>query len=207
MSANNVLVRVLRPLAAIGFLKEVNIKTWAPTPVTHAMATPEIAAGHRMIFELIHQAAFKAPRFLSETHYRCPTNPTDGLIQYAFQTKLPLFEFLASKPDISRDFNLFMGNTMGARAYWVDWFPVKERILDGANEGEVMMVDVGGGKGHDLVEFGAKFPGHKLLLQDLGEVVESAKAGLGEGIETMSYDFFIEQPVKGKSPQHNSDIN
>jgi hypothetical protein len=89
-----------------------------------------------------------------------------------------------------------MGNTMGARKYWVDWYPVRERILYGAEKDEVLVVDVGGGKGHDLIQFRRKYPGHRLVLQDLRGVVESIE-GLGEGIEMAVHDFFTEQVVKG----------
>lgn len=50
-------------------------------------------------------------------------------MQYAFQTKLTTFEYMSSVPPILKDFNTFMGNTMGARKYWIDWFPVQERLL------------------------------------------------------------------------------
>ena len=39
-------VRLLRPLAALGFVKEVYEKTWAATPVTHVMSAPPIQAAH-----------------------------------------------------------------------------------------------------------------------------------------------------------------
>ncbi|TVY16828.1 O-methyltransferase asqD [Lachnellula arida] len=192
------IVRVLRPLAASGVLNEVDNQTWTSTPVCQAMATPEIAAGHRMIFELILQAAWKAPQYLRETNYRCPENPTDGLVQYAFQTKLETFKLLASKPELQTDFNTFMGNTMGARNYWVDWYPVQKQILDDVSLGSKspVIVDVGAGKGHDLTAFNAKFPGHKLVLQDLQSVIDNV-LDLDGSIETMAYDFFTEQPLKG----------
>ena len=41
------------------------------------------------------------------------------------------------------------------------FYPVKERLLGGitANKGEVAIVDVGGGIGHDLVELKKKYLG------------------------------------------------
>lgn len=42
-------VRILRPLSSTGFVDEVDEKTWQATPITEAMATEEIAAGHRMV--------------------------------------------------------------------------------------------------------------------------------------------------------------
>ncbi|PMB73925.1 Demethylsterigmatocystin 6-O-methyltransferase [Beauveria bassiana] len=43
------IIRTLRPLASVGVVKEAGERQWEPTPVTHAMATEEIAAGHRMM--------------------------------------------------------------------------------------------------------------------------------------------------------------
>lgn len=216
-------VRVLRPLSAIGFINEVGEKTWEANLVTKAMATEQIASGHRMVYvlpvhhlypancpklgtkfsiyrgEMIVGAANKAPNYLREGGYRCPTEPRDGFMQYAFQTKMTTFELFSSIPKIFKDFNTFMGSTMGARGYWVDWYPVQKRLLDGADTKSALIVDVGGGKGHDLVAFQAKFPGQgPLVLQDLAPVIQSL-THLNPAIEAMAYDFFTEQPVKGLS--------
>ena len=48
-NANYLQVRVLRPMAAIGFVKEVGEQRWTATAITKAMATEEIAAGQRMV--------------------------------------------------------------------------------------------------------------------------------------------------------------
>lgn len=37
------------PLSAIRFVEETGPRTWKATPITAAMATEEIAAGHRMM--------------------------------------------------------------------------------------------------------------------------------------------------------------
>lgn len=47
--ANNIIARVLRPLATIGFINEVDEQTWEATPITRAMAMEEVASGHRMV--------------------------------------------------------------------------------------------------------------------------------------------------------------
>ncbi|KAI1126591.1 putative O-methyltransferase [Nemania abortiva] len=191
------IIRVLRPMAAMGFVKEAGKRKWTATPLTFAMATEEIASGHRMVGEMIVGAASQAPKYFREAGYRCPTDPRDGLMQYAFRTKLTTFELFQTMPEIFRDFNMFMGNTMGARHYWVDWFPVQDRLLDGATDESALLVDVGGGKGHDILAFHAKYPHQgRLLLQDLRSVTRDTK-GLNPAIEVMEYDFFTEQPVEG----------
>lgn len=146
------------------------------------------------------EAGQKATKYFSEAGWHCPTDPRDGLVQYAFQTKLTIFEYMSSNPRILKDFNTFMGNTMGARKYWTNWFPVQERLLDGAKEESPLLVDVGGGKGHDVIDFQAKYPQGKrrLVLQDLAAVTDGL-ADLGRAVERMTYDFFTDQPVKGNA--------
>ncbi len=82
------------------------------------------------------------------------------------------------------------------------FYPVRERLVEGADEGEgdVFLVDVGGSTGHDLVRFRAAHPvvPGKLVLQDLLSVIEGVKKDeIGEGVVAMGHDFFTEQPVKG----------
>ncbi|CAJ2504618.1 Uu.00g120120.m01.CDS01 [Anthostomella pinea] len=194
------IIRTLRPLASIGFVDEVGERTWEATPVTKAMATEEIAAGHRMVGEMLVGAAHKGPRYLQEAGFCCPVDPHDGFMQYAYQTKLNTFQFFTTKPSVLRDFNLFMGNTMGAREYWVDWFPVKERLLEGVtiDKESALLVDVGAGRGHDLLAFQARYPKQegRLVLQDLAPIVDNLQ-DIDTSIECMTYDFFTEQPVKG----------
>lgn len=82
-----------------------------------------------------------------------------------------------------------------------DFYPVQDRLVNGARTDDpeaVFLVDVGGSLGHDLVEFRSKhshIPG-RLVLQDLPSVVEQVRDLPGD-IESMAYDFFTEQPVKG----------
>ncbi len=107
-------------------------------------------------------------------------------------------------PHIKDDFDTFMGNTMGARNYWVDWFPVQEDLIEGATEDSALIVDVGGGKGHDLQAFHERYPQRgRLVLQDLPVVIRNIEH-LDPAIERSDYDFFTEQPIKGTSLQFSS---
>lgn len=45
----------MRILSAVHFFGEVGSKTWKATPITTAMATEEIAAGHKMMLVEICQ--------------------------------------------------------------------------------------------------------------------------------------------------------
>lgn len=71
-------------------------------------------------------------------------------------------------------------------------------MLDGAKEASPLLVYVGGGKGHDVLDFQSKYPqeGRRLILQDLASVADDL-VDLGPAVERMTYDFFTDQPVKG----------
>lgn len=100
-----------------------------------------------------------------------------------------------------------MGNTMGAREYWHDWYDVQGRLLTGFEpcKGSVLLVDIGGGKGHDLIAFDAAFGmGDKsfdgqLILQDLPQVLDNvADDQLSPKIKKLPHNFFEDQLVKGE---------
>jgi hypothetical protein len=143
-------------------------------------------------------------QFLEKTDWKNPSEPRDGFLQYANNTKLHLFDFLASQPSLLADFTLFMGATLDKQDYWCDWYDVKERVLDGYNpqHGEVLLVDVGGGKGHDLQIFHERFAethSGSLILQDLAPVIDGVHTEmLDSSITKMSHDFFEAQLIKGK---------
>jgi hypothetical protein len=90
---------------------------------------------------------------------------------------------------------------MGARAYWTEWYPVAENLLEGADPSSKLLIDIAGGKGHDLQAFHDKFPEQAgLVLQELPQALEMVTEEiLDPSIERMSYDFFTEQPIKGMS--------
>jgi hypothetical protein len=139
------------------------------------------------------------PKYLREKGYRCPTDPKAGFVQYAFNTDLTTFELISTMPDTFKDFNAFMGRTVGARVKWLEWYDVQGRLIQGARKDVPLLVDVGGGKGHDMLRFHDVYPNTgPLILQDLAPVIASVQ-DLPNEIEKLSYDFFTPQPVKGKS--------
>lgn len=92
------------------------------------------------------------------------------------------------------------------RAFWADWFPVRERVLDHPDlcADKPLLIDIGGGRGHDLIAFRQRFPDApgKLVLEDLPGVIDEVRGAPdldAAGVETVKYDFFSQvQPVQGK---------
>ncbi len=140
------------------------------------------------------------PSWLSEHQWQTPNGVSDGPYQSAFNTSLNFFEWLQANPPYGMQFNHHMGGYRQGRPSWMDpdFYPVQERLLPGLSPDDVLLVDIGGGLGHDLDEFRRKHPNApgRLVLQDLPIVIDQVKT-LDEKVERMAYDFHTEQPVVG----------
>ena len=98
------------------------------------------------------------------------------------------------------NFNDFMSGNLETRPDRHASFPVHDIILAGAktDPSSVLLVDIGGGEGHDIASFHRAFPDApgKLILQDLPPVIDNIKT-LDSAITRHKHDFFSPQPVHG----------
>ena len=94
-------------------------------------------------------------------------------------------------------FQLYMSGFDEGRANWMDFFPVEEKLGNGAHTNGILFVDVGGGIGHEAIALKNRFPKlpGKFVLQDLPQTVEDLHL---EGVEAMKHDFLKPQTIKGK---------
>ncbi|KAK2756094.1 hypothetical protein FQN54_005501 [Arachnomyces sp. PD_36] len=197
------IVRIMRLACALGFVGETDIETYSANAYTRTFTEPVSKAAAKFVFDDTSNVCIKIPEVVAKNGYKCPPYNSDarnGVFQYARQTNQFLWEWYQDHPRNRDNFHTYMSGSRRTRKTWLDFFPVKENILDGAvnQEEAVLMVDVAGGKGHDLEAFGEVFPDAcgRLILQDLPDVIQQA-GELQQGIEKMGYDFFTPQPVKG----------
>lgn len=114
---------------------------------------------------------------------------------------MPIFEYLNHDQEQKEAFDDYMAARRDPNApQWFQVYPAKEQLANGMNAGNdgALVVDVGGGFGHEIAKFkeaNPDVPG-RLILQDL-QVTFNNLESKPEGIELMPYDFFTEQPVKG----------
>ena len=114
-----------------------------------------------------------------------------------------LFDWFKKRPDIGEKFGNMMTGWSFDRPRWMDphFYPITERLIDGAKKGEdaVFLVDIGGGRGHDLENLKSKHPNlpGRLVLQEAPDVVNLTK--LSEGLEVTVHDFNTPQPIHGKT--------
>jgi hypothetical protein len=142
------------------------------------------------------------PEYLKSINYALPTELTNGPFQYAHKTSLPFFAWIDRNPIYLSSFNNYMSAYRAGKPSWLDpgFYPVEDRLVSGFDSkvSDVLLVDVGGGLGHNLQEMAAKhqsLPG-KLVLQDRPEVVSSLGASAQGVFVPTSHDFFTAQPIE-----------
>lgn len=160
---------------------------------------PSIEGSHKHLWDMTFGTAAKIPEYMRKFGYNSPTSVRDGPLQYALQTNLPCFDYCSSKPNTLEDFNNMMTGIRHSHPSWVEWFPVTEQLLKGSRTETALLVDVGGGWGHDLEAFQQRFSQDaRLVIQDLPHVIDKVPSSLPSNIEVVSYDFLSgAQPVKG----------
>ncbi|OBT81411.1 hypothetical protein VE02_09916 [Pseudogymnoascus sp. 03VT05] len=145
------------------------------------------------------------PEFFKKTHYQSPLlRSLEGPFQDAHKTQLPFFEWMVATPPHLQHFDSFMSAYRAGKANWCDpgFYPVSERMITGfdARSSDVLLVDVGGGRGHDVAAFSAQHESlmGKIILQDREPVIAGVLASGEERLfEAQIHDFFTPQPIKG----------
>ena len=211
-------MRILRPLAASGFLIETGFETWEASPKAQAFNISTLvggisymyvrgvaggrATGSWLTMLRLGDAALscnKLPDFLAQSGYKNPES-TEGPWQYAHNTQLHMFEWLKERPKKLHNFNVFMGGQRQDRVPFFDAYPMDQILFKDFHESSenVLLVDVGGGHGYNLEAFKKCFPdvSGKLILQDLPVVIDEIK-DLDESIIRWKHNFFDPQPVIG----------
>lgn len=192
------IVRIMRVLTATEFAQDLGNGKYAPTPKTGFFVD-----GSPLRDGIVHVALFsmvlvKLADYFREKGYHNPDDAYSGPFQYAFNTKLHYFDWLKQEPEQQAAFNSLMAVTRLHRGEeWFEFFPVMEKFQH-TDRQRPLLIDIGGGLGHDISAFRARYPDlpGRLILQDLPVVIDQVTE-LGAEIDAMKYDFFTPQPVKG----------
>ena len=77
-------------------------------------------------------------------------------------------------------------------------YPFENLALEDGSEDRKIIVDVGGGRGHSMVEIIKANPlfSGRIVLQDRKPVLDAVPDEAIHGVEKMPHDFFTPQPVK-----------
>ncbi|KAI9662220.1 MAG: hypothetical protein M1821_008386 [Bathelium mastoideum] len=194
-------VRLMRVLTAMQFAAEVDEQSYVANKLTEAMSQPPLKGATKISHDHSALILHRAHEYFKQHKYNFPLSYDDCAFQWTFDTKQTYFDWIHGDAEKSKDFNAFMGANRSTRRHWTEWYPTDTEIVQRYSPeiGDAMIVDIGGGKGHDLKKFAAKHPEAwgKLVLQDLSEVIADAGDLESDGVRAITHDFFKPQPVIG----------
>ncbi|KAI1173157.1 S-adenosyl-L-methionine-dependent methyltransferase [Nemania sp. FL0916] len=199
--ADEILIRrFLRVLTAHGFVEEKGDGLYGPNRWTVHINSRLAQGMLKFIYDMSMPPIAQSPNWFKETGYQNPGDPLHGQFQAANQTDLPTFKWLTipENKDTWDNANTFFEGDRGSRPSWLTWFPAKEKFFpEGHDQETPLLVDVAGGRGHDLLEFIAKYPDEpgSFVLQDQQPVLDSALP-LPAKVVKQSFDLFQDSPVK-----------
>lgn len=196
-------------MAAQHLLTEVGEDAYAPTAWSETLARDAAfpaTYGNGFYYDLSVGAYQSLPAYLARTGFRNPTSATDGNFQQLLGSGTDYFKYATARPPAEKEFNDVMEcRNRHHLQPWIDLCPTPELIVAPARargDGRPWLVDVGGGKGHDIEKFrrrhAAELPaeGGALVLQERPDLAEDM-AALDPAITFMPHDFFTPQPVRG----------
>ncbi|PMB69406.1 Demethylsterigmatocystin 6-O-methyltransferase [Beauveria bassiana] len=192
--------RILRACSSIHLVQQESADdndhadSWSANAVTREMARGPMPAWHRMFWDLLLTSAMAAPSFLRDRKHQAHDDPARGILQRAFHAAdgIAPYDVLQSMPALHRDFNDAMAHLLADLS----------SSSSSSAPASALLVDVAGGKGHDLQAFYEAFPDSgragALVLQDLPPVIDSIEPGtLDPALVTQKHDIFTRQPVRG----------
>jgi hypothetical protein len=191
--------RVLRMLAGVSLFTETALNTFAAKPLAGVFCSGSPL--REAIIHLSSQVSVVAqlPEYFAANGYKNPGDAFNGPWQYAQKTDKHYFDWLSGQQDLQNAFNVVMGISRMGQVDWTEFYPVEEKLKVSSPE-QILLVDVGGGAGHDVAAFHKKFPNlpGKLIFEDLPIVLDTAKE-TPAGITGIGHNFFEPQPesVKG----------
>ncbi|GAP84748.1 putative O-methyl transferase B [Rosellinia necatrix] len=193
--------RLLKYLAAIGVVQEIECDQYAANHLTRNLSTKVAEAGISHYFATVSPQYQVLPDFLKRTGYKTPTDGLHTAFQDAWKTSADQFSWFAEHPENLEYFNNFMAFRREPQLSWLAVYPVKEEVRDWDPKKPVY-VNIGGGIGHQCAQFLEKYPEvpGRVILQDLPHSVD--KALPTPRVENVAHDFFEPQPIKGAKFYH-----
>jgi len=206
------IVRILRPLCALRMIDEVTSGVYQANELTRALADPGLAAGFKLVFDNSMGPASTLAQmvpYAMQNRYKAPPSAKDGPFQRARNiVGTSTFDHWVEKdPAQLSNLSRFMQRLQRERPHWTEWFPADALYPNEQHKGHdrFRFIDVGGGRGHDLLALAAKYPAHdvRFVLQDqssvIDEVIEEQQRNgteLDSRVELSKHSFFEPQPFK-----------
>lgn len=135
---------------------------------------------------------------MRKTNYRNPIDKDNTVWKFGAGIDVPYFTWMQTQEDRQRAFANHM-RFKSSHQNWYDTVPLDEIFPADFDPQSVLMVDVGGNAGHDILGFHQAHPTQpgRLILQDLPGQIQPLDTQALAPVELMCHDFFTPQPIKG----------
>ncbi|KAL4872413.1 hypothetical protein BDV12DRAFT_193506 [Aspergillus spectabilis] len=202
----DLLIRVMRFLCAYNVFENngEKVATYQATPLALALANGTTTGDTFKHLHNILPISAKLHAYFEKTSYENPDDAYNGPLQFALDTKDHYFAWLNKDLEVQSAFNTVMGFGRRMRNNWFEMYPVMERLSLAASTSSgiterVLIVDIGGNRGHELAALKAHFPPlqGRLVLEDLPSVIDNITESLDENIRILKYSMFDPQPIQG----------
>ncbi|OKL62580.1 hypothetical protein UA08_02970 [Talaromyces atroroseus] len=196
------LARLMRIVSVTGPFQQVQEDEYAHTPFSKAYLIPEVRGMYTLIFDDMYPPWNKMHEFLASRGWKSDGEERDNAYTYAHQTGgKSIWEHLKQYPERVKALNLGMGAQTATTMWSVDIVDFKALLAPkNTDKDDVLVVDIGGGKGHCLKRINNAIPDidGRLVLQDRLEVISDTYDLDPTRFEKYEYNFFDPQPIKGK---------
>ncbi|KAK6400874.1 hypothetical protein LTR81_023915 [Elasticomyces elasticus] len=194
------LIRFLKLLASADVVRETGEAEFASTPTSDLLASPGGSGTLSNCFSVVSAVNYKIVEYFRSRGYHSPVDKDDSIWKHATGSDLHYFDWVF-QPGNEEEAEAFL-NHMSFKTLETKWYeavPVEQILGSKCKADEVLIVDVGGNTGYDLLGFHRTHPNVKgrLVVQDLPKSISAIdKEGI-KPVETMDHDFFTSQPVRG----------
>ncbi|KAK3676965.1 hypothetical protein LTR78_003170 [Recurvomyces mirabilis] len=195
-------LRVMRLITAHGICDEHGHGKYSANAVTEFLSRTPIIGGLKHLYDHATPILAKTSDLIHEKRLASLENVSTTASPLQEVWGAPMFSLLAINPTRKQNFD----NYMQARLHpsipkWFDIYDVRTELASATDvtSDMALLVDVGGGKGHDIAQFAERFPDlfGELVLQDLPQTFDSGLVASPDRVMIMGHDFFTDQPVKG----------
>lgn len=190
----------MRGLTSTRIFDEVDEETYVHNTYSRAFIIPQNRDLFKAVYDTGGRPTYTLPEYLEKNGWRDVEDYHDCAFQLGNRTELGMWEWLKERPSQQSDFNSGMQSSANASMQTEFPYPfVKALNATPLQSDQVLLVDIGGGRGQTLQRLKETFPELKgqLVLQELEPVIEDAKeSGLPEYISTSVHDFFTPNPIK-----------